>query len=147
MIITQEQALELADKYLLHTGRVALRDNISVSKSVEGWRIVAKTIPIILGMNTEMTAFSIDGNTGEVGASITTVVSLTDILKEINERKDVDEKRKEQLKTKVKEFEEEAMKKPVDKNKIENSKKWFEKNAPYLKSLIDLITEILRHAR
>jgi hypothetical protein len=68
MIITQEQALELADKYLLNTGRVALRDNISVSKSVEGWRIFAKTTPIILGMDTEMTSFSIDGNTAEDGS-------------------------------------------------------------------------------
>ena len=101
-VITQEQAIELADKYLLHTGRVALRDNISVIKSDKEWRIVAKTTPIILGMDTEMTAFSIDAKTGEVGASITIVVSLTDVLREINEKTDVDKIKKEQLKTKLK---------------------------------------------
>ena len=141
MVITQVQALELADKYLLHTGRVALRDNISASKSVDGWRIIAKTTPIILGMDMEMTAFSINAKTGEVGASITMVVS--DVLKEINERKDIDLIEKEKVKTKVKEVED-ATEKPVNRKKLSVLKKWFEKNAPYLKSLIDLINTILK---
>ena len=141
-MITKEQALELADKYLLHTGKVALRDNISVGKSSEGWRIVAKTTPIISGLYTEMTAFSIDAKTGEVGASITMVV-FDDIIKEINERKDINETKKEQLKTKVEEVKDAN---PADKKKISALKKWFENNAPYLKSMIDLINTILKLA-
>jgi len=141
-VITQEHALELADKYLLYTGKIALRDNISVSRSVRGWQIMAKTTPIILGMQTEITTFPIDMETGEVGASITMTVSITDVLKEINERKDIDETKKELLKTKVGEFED-TTKKPVDRNKMNDLKKWFENNAPYLKSIVDLINTIL----
>jgi hypothetical protein len=141
-LITREQALELADKYLLYTGRIALKDDISVSRSVRGWQIIAKTTPIILGMETEITSFPIDMKTGEVGASITQTVSITEVLKEISERKDIDEQKREQLRTKVGEFED-ASKKPVDKNKMNDLKKWFENNAPYLKSIIDLITAIL----
>ena len=144
-LITREQALELADKYLLHTGRIALKDDISVSKSVRGWQIVAKTTPIISGDETEITSFSIDMKTGEVGVSITQIVpivSITEVLKEIRERKGIDEQKREQLRTKVGEFED-ASKKPVDKNKMNDLKKWFENNAPYLKSIIDLITAIL----
>ena len=144
-LITQEQARELADKYLLYTGKIALRDNISVSKGVKGWQIVAKTTPIILGMETVITSFPIDMVTGEVGAAIdmtVPTVSITNVLKEINERKDIDEQKREQVRTKVGEFED-ASKKPVDKNKMNNLKKWFENNAPYLKSIIDLINTIL----
>jgi hypothetical protein len=141
-LITQEQARELAEKYLLYTGKIALKDNISVSRSVRGWQIVAKTTPIILGMETVITSFPIDMETGEVGAAIDITVSITDVLKEINERKDIDEQKKEQLRTKVGELEDTA-KKPVDKNKMDDLKKWFEKNAPYLKSIIDLINTIL----
>jgi len=139
MPITQEQALELADKYLLYSGKIALRDNISVSRGARGWQIVAKTTPVILGMKTEITTFPIDAETGEVGVSITTTVSITDVLKEIDERKDLDEPKKEQIKEKVKEVEKE----PLDKNKMNDLKKWFENNAPFLKSIIDLITTIL----
>jgi hypothetical protein len=145
-LITREQALELADKYLLSTGRIALKDDISVSRSVRGWQIVAKTTPIILGTETEITSFPIDMKTGEVGVSITQIVpitvSITKVLKEISERKDIDEQKREQLRTKVGELED-ASKKPVDKNKMNDLKKWFENNAPYLKSIIDLITAIL----
>ena len=143
MPITQEQALELADKYLLYTGKIALRDNISVSKGARGWQIVAKTTPVILGMPTEITTFPIDMETGEVGVSITTTVSITDVLKEIDERKDLDEPKKEQIKEKVKEVDKEVEKEPLDRNKMNDLKKWFENNAPYLKSIIDLITTIL----
>lgn len=139
MTIIREQALELADKYLLHTGKIALRDNIFVSRGAKGWQIVAKTTPVILGMQTEMTTFPIDAETGEVGVSITTV-SITNVLKEIDERKDLNEPRKEQVKEKVREVEKE----PLDRNKMNDLRKWFENNAPYLKSIIDLITEILR---
>jgi len=143
MPITQEQALELADKYLLYSEKIALRDNISVSRGARGWRIVAKTTPVILGMPTEITTFPIDMETGEVGVSLTTV-SIPDVLKEIDERKDLDEPKKEQIKEKVKEVDEEVEKEPLDRNKMNDLKKWFENNAPYLKSIIDLITEILK---
>ena len=141
-LITQEQARELADKYLLYTGKIALRDNISVSKGVKGWQIVAKTTPIISGMETVITSFPIDMVTGEVGAAIDVTVSITDVLREINERKDIDEQKREQVRTKVGEFVD-TSKKPVDKNKMNDLKKWFENNAPYLKSIIDLITAII----
>lgn len=140
--ITQEQARELADKYLLYTGKIALRDNISVSKGVKGWQIMAITTPIISGMETVITSFPIDFVTGEVGAAIDMTVSITEALKTINQRKDIDEQKKEQVRKKVGEFKD-VMKKPVDKNKMNNLKKWFEKNAPYLKSIIDLITAIV----
>jgi len=143
MPITQEQALELADKYLLYEEKIALRDNISVSRSAEGWRIVAKTTPIITGMETEITTFSIDVETGEVGASITATVSITDILRKINERGDLDNPTKEQLKAKVGEVGNELTKKPIDKKKIDSLITWIKNNAPYLKSIIDLITTVL----
>lgn len=135
--ITQEQALELADKYLLYTEKFALKDNISVSRVARGWQIVAKTTPVILGMQTEITKFTINAETGEVG------VSITAVLKEIDERKDLEELKKEQIKEKVREYNEEVEKKPLDRNKMNDLKKWFENNAPYLKSIIDLITIIL----
>ena len=141
--ITQEQALELADKYLLYTGKFALKDNISVSRVARGWQIVAKTTPVILGMQIEITTFTINAETGEVGVSITGPVSITDVLKIIDERKDLDEPNIEQIKEKVREFDEEVEKKPLDRNKMNDLKKWFENNAPYLKSIIDLITTIL----
>jgi hypothetical protein len=100
---------------------------------------------IILGMDTEITAFSIDMETGEVGASITSIVprvSIPDALQEIDKRKDIDQSAKEQTKAKVEELED-AMKTPTDKNRMKNLKQWFEKNAPYLKSVLDLINTIL----
>jgi len=103
---------------------------------------VAKTTPVILGMQTEITTFPIDAETGEVGVS-KTIVSIEDVLKEIDERKDLDEPKKEQTKEKVREVDEEVEKKPLDRNKMNDLKKWFENNAPYLKSIIDLITAIL----
>lgn len=141
--ITQEQALELADKYLLYMGKFTLKDNISVSRVTRGWQIVAKTTPVILGMQIEITTFSINAETGEVGVSITSPVSITDVLKKIDERKDLNEPKMEQIKEKVREFNEEVEKKPLDRNKMKDLKKWFENNAPYLKSIIDLITTIL----
>ena len=143
MPITKEQALELADKYFIYTGKFILKDNISVRKSDRGWQIVAKTTPAILGMQTEITTFTIDSETGEVGVSITSI-SITNILREINERKDLHITKKEELKTKIGEFEKYSTKEPVDKNKMTELKKWFENNAPYLKSIIDLINSILK---
>lgn len=143
MRITKEQAHELADKYLMYTGKYALRDNIFVSRNVRGWQILAKTTPMILGMPTEITSFTIDVETGEVGVAITGTVSITAVLKEINQRKDIDETKKEQLKNKVEEVED-ATKKSVDRNKVKNLKKWFEKNASYLKSIIDVINTLLK---
>lgn len=117
MPITQEQALELADKYISYMGNFALRDNIKViNKSAEGWNIVAKTTPMISGMPTEIMRFPIDAETGEVGGcQIVTVPNIPVILKEIDERKDLDEPKKEQVKAKVKEVEEEAKKEPMKK--------------------------------
>ena len=140
MPITKEQALEIADKYIFHTGKFALRDNISVRKSARGWVILAKTTPVILGMPTEKMTFTIDMETGEVG------VSITAVLKEINDRQNLDELKKEQLKAKVEEFEKELTKRPVDKDKMNDFKKWFEKfvnYVPLLKSIIDLINTIV----
>ena len=148
MPITQEQALEIADKYILYEGKFALRDNILVRKSAYGrreWEILAKTTPVILGMSTEITTFPIDMETGEVGVSVT-VVSIKDVLKDINDRNNLDKPQKEQLKAKVKEFEKEPMKSPVDKDKMNDLKKGFEKfvnYVPLLKSIIDLINTIL----
>ena len=88
-------------------------------------------------MQTEITKFTINAETGEVG------VSITAVLKEIDERKDLEELKKEQIKEKVREYNEEVEKKPLDRNKMNDLKKWFENNAPYLKSIIDLITIIL----
>ncbi|MCW4023342.1 MAG: hypothetical protein NWF02_09310 [Candidatus Bathyarchaeota archaeon] len=82
MQITKEQALELAEKYLLYTAKIALRDNISVSENVTEWQIHAKTTPIITGMRTEIMKFSIDKKTGEVGAVITNIFSTPDVPKE-----------------------------------------------------------------
>ena len=147
MPITQEQALELADKYLLYSTKFALKDNISVSRVARGWRIVAKTTPVIFGMQIEITTFTIDAETGEVGASITIPVKITDVLKEIDERKDLDELKKEQIKEKVREFEEEVMENPPDGNMLNDFKKWFENNASFLESIINLITTILQTIR
>lgn len=144
MPITQEQALELADKWLLgFEGKVVLRDNMNISKSAEGWRIVAKTTPIITGMETEIMTFSINAETGEVGVSMTITVSIPDVLKEINERKNLDETKKEQLIAKVREFDTEITKKPVDRNKVGDLKTWFENNASWLKEVISIISTIL----
>ncbi len=146
MPINQEQALELADKYLLHDEKIALRDNISVSRSAKEWRIVAKTTPIILGMETEIITFPIDMETGEVGVTITRAVSITDVLREINGRVDLDELKKEQLKAKVKEFEKDSTKKPIDKKKMESLKTWFKNHASEIEAfyaIIQIISTIL----
>src|SRR5665647_3009893 len=74
MIITKEQAIEIADKYLVYNEKYALKDNISVTDGVKGWEIVAITTPIISGMKTEIEKFDIDRETGEVGASISTII-------------------------------------------------------------------------
>jgi hypothetical protein len=143
-VITQEQALEIADKYLVYCGKFALKNNISVRLSCRGWEIIAITTPIILGMKTEIENFHIDMKTGEVGASITHVILedvIDDALKKIRERKDIDETKKEQLNTKVEELKDSANR--TDKNKMDDLKKWFEKNGPYLKSIIDLINTLL----
>lgn len=145
MPITKEQALELADKWLLKfEGKAVLRDNMTIWKSNEGWSIRAKTTPIILGMQTEIMRFSIDEETGEVGVCTTIpVLNVPVILREIDERKDLDKPKKEQVKEKVKEVNKQAEKEPIDKKKMSSLKKWFENNAPYLKSIIDLINTIL----
>jgi hypothetical protein len=136
MQITKEQALELADKYLLYTGNIVLRNNITVSGSAEGWSIVAETTPVILGMQTEIITFSIDVNTGEVG------VSVTMVLREIDERNGIDKPKKEEMKAKVTEVAE-LKKEPIDKKKINGLKKWFEDNASWLKDVISILSTII----
>jgi hypothetical protein len=145
MSITKEQALELADKWLLcFEGKVVLRDNMNIIKSAEGWRITAKTTPIILGMETEIMNFSINAETGEIGVCLTiAVLNIPVILKEIDERKDLDEPKKEQVKEKVREVDEEVKKEPIDKKKMSSLKKWFEDNASFLKDVISIIAKIL----
>jgi hypothetical protein len=71
MTITKGQALELADKYLLFTNRIVLRDNISISKSPEGWKITADTTPMVPGMLKETIQFIIDKKTGKIKVTIT----------------------------------------------------------------------------
>jgi hypothetical protein len=148
-MITKEQALELADKWLLAFEKeVVLRDNMTIWKSDEGWSIRAITTPIILGMQTEILQFSIDAETGEVGVCITfPVLNVPVVTREIEKRQDLDKQQKEQMKEKVKEVAEEAEKDPVDKNKLSSLKKWFEDNASFLKDVISIIAEILRSAR
>lgn len=72
MTITQEQALELAEKYILQAlRRIVLKENISVSRSHEGWAIVAKTTPMAVEMPTERIEFTIDAETGiRVGSCV-----------------------------------------------------------------------------
>ena len=143
MPITREQAIELADKYFLQMGSYVLKDNISVSKSDRGWEIVGISTPAILGMQTEVSKFDINMETGEIGAVITTTITITDALRQIKERNDLSIAERDELKTKIEEFEKES-KKPIDKNKMTDLKKWFETNAPYLKSVIDMISSILK---
>ena len=138
MAITKEQAQELADKYLLYIGQVALRDNIKVSEGYERsrkvWKIiVAKTTPIIAGMQTESHIFSIDADTGEVG------VVMSSIMLKIDEKKDIDDQEKKQLKAKAKELESELAKKPIDKKKVYRLRDWFNNNASFLKDIIKII--------
>jgi len=144
-MITKEQALELADKWLLKfEGKVVLRDNMTIWKSDEGWSIRAKTTPVILGMRTEIMRFSIDVETGEVGVCVTVpVLNVPVVLREIDERKDLDKSKKEQVKEKVKEVDNEAEKEPIDKKKMSSLKKWFEDNASFLKDVISIIATIL----
>ncbi len=147
MPITKRQALELADKWLLEFGgRIVLRDNIrAVSKSAEGWYILAVTTPMTLGMKTEIFRFSINAETGEVGASLSyQVPNSQTVLKEIDEKDDLDQAKKEQIREKIREVEKETKKEPIDKKRIGDIKKWFEDNAPWLKDVISIIAEILK---
>lgn len=147
-MITKEQALELADKWLLSVeNKVVLRDNMIIWKSGNEWNISAKTTPIILGRQTEILKFSIDAETGEVGACITfPILNVQAVTREIEERQDLNEQQKEQMKEKVKEVNKEAQNEPVDKKKMSKLKKWFEDNASFLKDVISIIAEILRSA-
>lgn len=140
MPITKEQALELADKWLLAIEeKVVLKDNITISRNHEGWSIVAKTTPIIAGRQTEIMQFSIDVDTGEVGACIT----VPCILREINEKEGLDKQKKEQLEAKVREVEKEIKKEPIDKKKMDDLRTWFKNNASWLTDIISIISTIL----
>jgi hypothetical protein len=76
MPINKEQALELADKYLLHfQGHMVLRDNITISRKNNKWVINAETIPLTIGEPIEGISFDIDVDSGEFGATITFRVS------------------------------------------------------------------------
>lgn len=142
MPISREQALELADKWLLHfEGRIVLRDNIAIRKSAEGWSIVARTTPVILGMQTEIMKFSIDANTGEVGVCITFPVSQ--ILRKIDERGDIDDQEKKQVKAKVTEVETELKKIRIDRSRMMLLRNWFENNASWLKDILEIISKVL----
>jgi uncharacterized protein HemY len=94
---------------------------------------------MITGMQTEIMQFSIDADTGEVGACIT----VQDILRKINEKEGLDKQKKEQLEAKVREVEKEIKKKPIDKKKIDGLKTWFKNNASWLTDIISIISTIL----
>jgi hypothetical protein len=64
--ISQSQAVELAEKYLLIKDKIVLRDHLTVTRSLDGWHITAKTTPIILGKSTELIQFTINVDTGEI---------------------------------------------------------------------------------
>jgi hypothetical protein len=145
VIITKEQAIEIADKYLfLYCGKTALKDNISATKGAKGWAILAITTPIISGQETYIENFEIDMETGEVGVVISSIAldnRINEVLKLIRDRKDIDEAKKAEISTKVEEVKNSVKRK--DKEKIIELKKWFEKNTPFFKSILDLINTIL----
>jgi len=72
--INQEQALEIADKYLTYSGHIVLKEKIAVTRTPQGWNITAKPIPMISSIPKEIINFIIDGITGVVD----TVVTLPD---------------------------------------------------------------------
>ena len=51
------------------------------------------------------------------------------------------------MKEKVKEVDNEAEKEHIDEKKMSRLKNWFKNNAPYLKSVIDFITTLLKLAK
>jgi hypothetical protein len=66
MSISQSQAVEVAEKYLLIKDKIVLRDYMTVTKSPDGWHVTAKTMPAMIGKSTETIQFTIDGETGEI---------------------------------------------------------------------------------
>jgi hypothetical protein len=146
-LITEKQAIELADKYLMYINKYALRDNIFATKKDQKWQIVAVTTPIILGMNFEWHSFPIDMETGEVGAAISSMVTLpiADVLRQIRETKDLKKAQKDQAIAKV--IETQDASKRSDPDRLEDLKKWFKENRPYLKSVLDFITAVLNHIK
>ena len=70
MVFSQNQAVEIAEKYLLIKDKVVLRDNITVTKNSDGWRITAKTTPIVIGKSKEIIQFIINFETGEINMPI-----------------------------------------------------------------------------
>lgn len=145
MPITKEQALEIAQYYILYVDeKFALKNNISVSESKEGWAIRAITTPVMLGQQTETMDFTIDANTGEVGVCISAIRdTVQDSLKKIREKEGLDKQKREELETKVKEFEKETKKKSINKKKMVGLRTWFKNNASWLKDIIELISTIL----
>ena len=66
------------------------------------------------------------------------------VLKQINERKDLNPQTKEELEVKVKELENELEKKPSDLKKIERLKSWFKGNASWLlPAIVSIVDKIL----
>ena len=71
MPINREHALEIADKYLLYSGYIVLKETIEVNRIPQGWSITAKSIPMISSAFKETINFTIDGVTGVVDAVVT----------------------------------------------------------------------------
>lgn len=67
--ISQRQAFEIAEKYLLIKDRVVLNDHITVTPHSDGWQVTARTTPAILGKSTELIQFTIDGDSGAISMS------------------------------------------------------------------------------
>ena len=70
MSISQTQAFEIAEKYLLIKDKVVLRDHITVTQSPDSWHITAKTTPTLMRKSKEIIQFTIDGETGEISMPI-----------------------------------------------------------------------------
>lgn len=64
--ISQSQAVELAEKYLLIKDKVVLSDHLTVTPSPDGWHVTATTTPVMLGKSTELIQFTINGESGEI---------------------------------------------------------------------------------
>ena len=95
----------------------------------------------VLGEDTTLIVSSEDATEAEIiGKEIRVQVGpFNSIFKQINEREDLGSQTKKELEARVKELEEELMKKPPNKNKIDRLMSWFKKNASWLLPIISQI--------
>lgn len=71
--ISQRQAVELAEQYLLIQDKIVLREHLTVARSPDGWHITATTTPVLPGTSTERIQFTINGDTGKITMPTTPV--------------------------------------------------------------------------